>query len=76
MMMARMKRGSTPLEDETCWIAVLMSADSSGLLFAVPNCVQDWDMIGRLNVHMVSKSTQSDMAGQPCAVVPSPWKNW
>jgi len=72
MMMAKMKRASTPDEAEMVWTALLMSAISSGELFGTFHWLQDCCMIGMLKLNMVSKSNHWLIAGQPASTVPLP----
>lgn len=73
MMMARIKRGSTPEEAATLVMEDLMFAISSAESLAPqPLFAQDCCMMGMLAVNMSSKSIHCDWAGQPAATVPLP----
>lgn len=64
MMMARMKRASTPVEAAASRIEAWMSRISWSELLGVLNCVQDVDISCLLAAQMASKLAQEEMEGQ------------
>jgi len=74
MTIAKMNRASTPVDEARSRIAVFRSAISSSLSLGTFHAAHEACMLARLEANMYSKSTHSDISGQPAPTVPLPVK--